>query len=51
MKLVLLNLERISCFKKLMKGLAETQCETLIKNISNFLNKSINKEEYTNSIE
>ena len=51
MKLVLLNLERISCFKNLMKSLAETQCEQLIKNISAFMHKSMNKEDYANSIE
>ena len=51
MKLVLLNLERISCFKKLMKSLAETQCDILIKNISAFMLKSKDKDDYANSIE
>lgn len=36
-RLALLNIERISFFKKLMIKLAEIKCESLIKNIGSFI--------------
>jgi len=51
MKLAILNIERISIFKKLMIKLSEMNCENLIKNICVFIEKSIKKEDYHFSIE
>eukprot|EP00347_Sterkiella_histriomuscorum_P023636 403333912 len=50
-RLALLNIERISFFKKLMIKLAEIQCDSLIMNISSFIKKSMEKDGYSTSIE
>jgi len=51
MKLVLLNLERISCYKKLLKNLPKEKCEDLIRNMANFMQRHIGKEGYKSHIE
>ena len=51
MKLVTLNLERISCFKKLLKIIAEDEKIQLLDSISSFISKHLEKEEYAALIE
>jgi hypothetical protein len=41
MKLLLVNLEKIVSFKKLMKEIAKTDCAALISNISKLLERKM----------
>jgi hypothetical protein len=46
MKLLLVNLEKIVSFKKLMKEIAKTDCASLIRNISKLLERKMDQPEY-----
>ena len=46
MRLLLANLEKIVSFKKLMKSLVDTDCASLIQNISHLLERLKDKDEY-----
>jgi hypothetical protein len=46
MKLLLVNLEKIVSFKKLMKEIANTDCGALIKNISKLLERKMDQPDY-----
>jgi len=50
-KLVLINLEKIACFKNLMKALAEVDCQQLITNIASFLKRSLEEDTYVQASE
>jgi len=45
-KLVLINLDKISCFKKLLKNLAESNvCASLINNVAKYLKNNWKNED------
>jgi len=50
MKLLLENLKKIVSFKKLMKSLVDTDCQSLITNIAHLLDSKMDQPNYERQI-